>query len=150
MNENRVIFYKANDKIMTASVVYKNGIFWLTQKSMAELFKVSVDNIGLHLKNIYKEEELSKRTTIDRHKVIQKEGLRKVQREVLFYNLEAAMLVAFRIKTKEAKDFRKWVMKVMSNYMVKGFAIDDLLLKNTKPFGDSFYDELEEIVKETV
>ena len=122
--------------------------FWLTQKAMAELFDCSTDNISLHLKNIFREEELDEKSTTEFFSVVQKEGNRNVSRNVKCYNLDAIIAVGYRVNSKKATRFRQWATKILKEYIIKGFVLNDDMLKNGKPFGKDYFDELLERIRE--
>ncbi len=93
---------------MNVDVILKDDTIWLTQKGMAELFDCSSDNIGLHLKNIYLDEELLKEARTEKFSVVRKEGNRQVKRLLEFYNLDAIIAVGYRVNSKKATQFRMW------------------------------------------
>ena len=145
--EDRIILYQEDDRNVNVNVYYKNETYWLTQKSMAELFETSSDNISLHLKNIFSEEELSELSTTEEFSVVQKEGARNVKRMLKFYNLDAIIAVGYRVNSKKATKFRQWATKTLREYIIKGFALNDDMLKNGKPFGQDYFKELLERVR---
>ena len=145
--EDRIILYQEDDRNINVNVYYKNETYWLTQKSMAELFETSSDNISLHLKNIFSEEELSEFSTTEEFSVVQKEGARNVKRMLKFYNLDAIIAVGYRVNSKKATKFRQWATKTLREYIIKGFALNDDMLKNGKPFGQDYFKELLERVR---
>ena len=145
--EDRIILYQEDDRNINVNVYYKNETYWLTQKSMAELFETSSDNISLHLKNIFSEEELSEFSTTEEFSVVQKEGARNVKRMLKFYNLDAIIAVGYRVNSKKATKFRQWATKTLREYIIKGFALNDDMLKNGKPFGQDYFNELLERVR---
>ena len=125
--ETNFIIYKSEDGNVNVDVILKDDTIWLTQKGMAELFDCSSDNIGLHLKNIYLDEELLKEATTEKFSVVRKEGNRQVKRLL---------------------EFRMWATKTLKEYMIKGFVIDKEKMKNGPKFGKDYFDELLEIIKE--
>jgi hypothetical protein len=129
-------------------VCYANETFWLTQKAMAELFGCSSDNISLHLKNIYAEKELEEISTTEFFSVVQKEGTRDVSRQIKFFNLDAIIAVGYRVNSKQATAFRIWATKTLKEYITKGFVLNDDMLKNGRPFGKDYFDELLERIRE--
>lgn len=145
--EDRIILYQEDDRNVNVNVYYKNETYWLTQRSMAELFETSSDNISLHLKNIFFEEELSEFSTTEEFSVVQKEGARNVKRMLKFYNLDAIIAVGYRVNSKKATKFRQWATKTLREYIIKGFALNDDMLKNGKPFGQDYFKELLERVR---
>ena len=143
-----LILYQSENGNVQVEVLYDNEDFWLTQKTMAELFGCTSDNIGLHLKNIYKEKELNKDTTTEKISVVQKEGNRNVKRNVDFYSLDAIIAVGYRVNSKEATDFRIWATNTLKEYIKKGFVLNTELLKNGPKFGKDYFDELLVKIKE--
>ncbi len=117
------------------------GTVWFTQREMGELFGVSTDNIGLHLKNIYGDGELSQKATIEESSVVQTEGSRAVQRRVTLYNLDAILAVGYRVRSPRGVQFRRWASTVLKQYLLKGFTIDDERLKNPDGRPD-YFDEM--------
>lgn len=121
---------------------------WLTQRAMAQLFGCSTDNIGQHLKNIYREGELSAESTTEDFSVVQQEGTRQVQRQITFYNLDAIISIGYRVNSQKATRFRQWVTKVLNEYIRKGFVMDDERLKQGETiFGKDYFRELLERVR---
>ena len=130
MKESNILLYETNEGKINIDVILKDETIWLTQKSMAELFECSIDNIGLHLKNIYNDQELDIDSTTEKFSVVRKEGNRNVKRELEFYNLDAIIAVGYRVNSKKATKFRIWATKVLKEYMIKGVVMDDERLKN--------------------
>ncbi len=127
MNEenNKIIIYNAEDGQIKIEVKIKDETAWLSQKQMAELFDCSVDNIGLHLKNIYSEEELAENTTSEDSSAVQIEGGRSVKRPIRIYNLDAIISVGYRINSLRGTQFRIWATQKLKEYIVKGFVMND-------------------------
>lgn len=146
--EGEILFYKEDDKDINVSVLYKDDTFWMTQKAMAELFDCSSDNISLHLKNIYRDEELIQEATTELFSLVQKEGNRNVRRNAKCYNLDAIIAVGYRVNSKKATKFRQWATATLKEFITKGFVINDNMLKNGNPFGKDYFDELLEKIKE--
>lgn len=97
---------------------------WLNQRMIAEVFETSVDNIGLHLKNIYSEGELIEDSTTEESSVVQQEGARKVKRKIKFYNLDAIIAVGYRVNSKKATHFRQWATQILRSHLVEGYTIN--------------------------
>ena len=136
------------DTNIYVNVMFKEDTFWMTQKAMADLFECTTDNISLHLKNIYKEEELDENRTTEFFSVVQNEGQRNVKRKVKCYNLDAIIAVGYRVNSKKATRFRQWATKTLKEYITKGFVLNDDMLKNGRPFGKDYFDELLERIRE--
>lgn len=143
-----ILLYETEEGKVNVSVYYANETFWLTQKAMAELFDCSTDNISLHLKNIFSEGELIETSTTEEISVVHVEGTRQVKRKVKFYNLDAIIAVGYRVNSKKATHFRQWATNTLKEYIIKGFVLNDDMLKNGRPFGQDYFDELLERIKE--
>lgn len=146
--EDEIILYMTDSGKVAVSVRFENENFWMTQKAIAELFDVQIPAITKHLKNIYDEEELNREATVSKKEIVQIEGSREVSRQVDFYNLDAIIAVGYRVNSKKATRFRQWVTKTLHEYIQKGFVLNDDLLKNGKPFGKDYFDELLERIRE--
>ncbi len=147
-NELKFLMYKTPENDVSVNAIIKDETIWLTQKSMAELFDCSADNISLHLKNIYKEGELKEVSTTEDFSVVQKEGSRMVKRNQRFYNLDAIISVGYRVSSYRATQFRIWATSILKEYMIKGFVLDDERLKQgMTAFGKDYFRELLERVR---
>ena len=146
--EHEIVLYQVEDTNIYVNVMFKEDTFWMTQKAMADLFECTTDNISLHLKNIYKEEELDENRTTEFFSVVQNEGQRNVKRKVKCYNLDAIIAVGYRVNSKKATRFRQWATKTLKEYITKGFVLNDDMLKNGRPFGKDYFDELLERIRE--
>ena len=148
MNESNILLYETDEGKINVDVILKDETIWLTQKSMSELFECSTDNVGLHLKNIYNDQELDIDSTTEKFSVVRKEGNRNVKRKLDFYNLDAIIAVGYRVNSKKATKFRIWATKILKEYMIKGFVIDVEKMKNGPKFGKDYYNELLQTIKE--
>lgn len=148
IEQSEVLLYSTEDSKVHVSVAFYNETFWLTQKAMAELFDVDVSTINEHLKNIFSSRELDQDSTIGNFPIVQNEGKRTVRRTLAFYNLDAIIAVGYRVNSKAATQFRKWATASLKEYIIKGFILNDDMLKNGKPFGKDYFDELLERIKE--
>ena len=146
-----VLLYSDESGKEYISVVFKDETFWLTQKAMAELFDVQTPAISKHLKNIFADGELeenmvvSKMETTTRHGAIQ--GKTQTN-DTKFYNLDAIIAVGYRVNSKKATRFRQWATRTLKEYIQKGFVLNDDLMKNGRPFGKDYFDELLERIRE--
>lgn len=131
IQEQKIIFYSNDEATVTTDVYFVDETFWLSQKSMSKLFDVDVRTVNEHLENIYETEELSKDTTIRNFRIVQKEGNRNVNRNIMFNNLDAAISVGYRVNSKQATQFRKWATNTLTEYVTKGFVLND---KNLNQF----------------
>ena len=148
MKSGEILLYSDESGKAFVSVVFKDETFWLTQKAMAELFDVNVPAISRHLQNIYEEEELLRDATVSKMETVQNEGGRTVRRTLDFYNLDAIIAVVYRVNSKKATRFRQWATKTLKEYIQKGFVLNDELMKNGRPFGRDYFDELLERIRE--
>ena len=125
------LLYESDEGAVSINVVIDkdNETMWATQKTMAELFNVSKSTISEHLKHIFEEGELNKNSTVRKIRTVQIEGNREVKRQTTFYNLDAIISVGYRVNSKNATHFRIWATRVLKEFMVKGFVLDDELLK---------------------
>lgn len=145
---NDILLYSTANGGVKVEVLYEDETFWLSQKRMAELFGVESHTITYHLKEIFKSGELDENTTTRKIRVVQKEGNREVNREVDFYNLDAVIAVGYRVNSVQATRFRIWATKTLKEYIIKGFVLDDERLKQGKRFGQDYFTELLERIRE--
>ena len=136
-----LILYTTDDGKSQIQLRAKDQTVWLSQREVAELFDVSTDNVGLHLKNIYEDGELSREATTEESSVVQTEGTRQVQRPVTLYHLDAILAVGYRVRSPRGVQFRRWASTVLKEYLVKGFVMDDERLKNPDGRPD-YFDEM--------
>ena len=146
--ELNFLIYKSEDEDLSVNAYIKDETIWLTQKSMSELFGVNPQAITKHLQNIYNEGELEQAATCSKMEQVQDESGRVVRRETLFYNLDAIISVGYRVNSSRATHFRIWATKILKEYMIKGFVLDDDRLKQGETvFGKDYFRELLEHVR---
>ena len=136
-----LILYTTEDGRSQIKLRAKDQTVWLSQREMSELFDVSTDNVGLHLKNIYEDGELTREATTEESTVVQTEGTRQVQRPVTLYNLDAILAVGYRVRSPRGVQFRRWASTVLKEFLTKGFVMDDERLKNPDGRPD-YFDEM--------
>ena len=136
------LIFQIDSKDDGIQVVYKDETIWATQKAMAELFGCSTDNIGVHLKNIFQALELSKEATTEKISVVQQEGKRNVEREFLFYNLDAIISVGYRVNSIRATQFRQWCTFVLRQFAIRGYVIDKKRMENGSFIGEDYFEHL--------
>lgn len=136
-----LILYTTEDGKSRIQLRAKDQTVWLSQREMAQLFDVSADNIGLHLKNLYGDGELAREATTEESSVVQIEGEREVQRKLTLYNLDAILAVGYRVRSPRGVQFRRWASTVLKEYLLKGFVMDDERLKNPDGRPD-YFDEM--------
>ncbi len=138
--QGEVIIYQTDDGDTKIDVRFVDETVWLTQQQMAELFQSSRTNIVEHIKHIYEEGELDEESTCRNFRQVRLEGSRKVERELPYYNLDMIISLGYRVKSKIATNFRRWATKLLKEYMIKGFTMDDERLKNLG--GGNYWKEL--------
>ena len=129
MENNKIIIYQTEDGQTQIDVRLENETVWLTQSQMAELFERTPQNITMHISNAYKEGELDKIATCKEYLQVQQEGKRKVSRIVKYYDLDVIISVGYRVKSKRGTAFRIWARKVLKEYLVKGYAVNERIRK---------------------
>ena len=121
---------------------FEDGDLWLTQKAIGELYNCSIDNVSLHLKNIYNDFELDKNSTVEKFSIVQKEGTRDVKRNVQYYNLDAVISVGYRVNSDRAIQFRRWATYILKEFSKKGYIIDKKRMANGAFFDEDYYGSL--------
>lgn len=140
-----ILLYNNGGEKEFVSVIFQDETFWLSQKGMAELFDTSKQNISLHMKNCFAEEELDKESVVKDFLTTAADGKNyKTQH----YNLDAIIAVGYRVNSKKATRFRQWATKTLKEYITKGFVLNDEMLKNGRSFGRDYFDELLERIRE--
>ena len=129
MEENKILIYQTEDGQTQIDVRLENDTVWLTQAQMVDLFQTTKQNVSLHVGNVFKEGELEQEATVKEYLTVQKEGKRDVTRQVKYYNLDVIISVGYRVKSKRGTDFRIWARKVLKDYLVKGYAVNERIRK---------------------
>lgn len=143
MEHSEILLYSDENGKEFVNVVFMDETFWLTQVGMAELFDSSKSNISEHLSHIFEEEEL------DKGSCMRKFGISEFStKPTNFYNLDAIIAVGYRVNSKKATRFRQWATNTLKEYIQKGFVLNDELMKNGRPFGKDYFDELLERIRE--
>ena len=145
MQTKNILLFSSTDKKAKVSVFFQDGTFWLTQKAMAELFGVNVPAISKHLKNIFETGELEAISVVSKMETTASDGKNY---ETTFYRLGAILAVGYRVNSAQATDFRKWATQTLNEFIIKGFVMDDERLKQGKSFGQDYFDELLERIRE--
>jgi len=145
MQTKNILLFSTTDKKAKVSVFFQDGTFWLTQKAMAELFGVNVPAISKHLKNIFETGELEAISVVSKMETTASDGKNY---ETTFYRLEAILAVGYRVNSAQATDFRKWATQTLNEFIIKGFVMDDERLKQGKSFGQDYFNELLERIRE--
>lgn len=145
MSTSELVIYEAPDGRIKIDVRLEDETVWLTQAQMAELFQVKTQNITMHLKNIYAAAELSEAATCKEFLQVQTEGVRQVERQRKYYNLDAIISVGYRIQSHVATQFRIWATQRLKEYIIKGFALNDDRFKNGQSM--NYFAELQERIR---
>ena len=144
-NLNNIVLYQNETGSKIIEVLYDSEDFWLTQKTMAELFSVKVNTINYHLKEIFNSGELEEDSVIRKIRITANDGKKY---NTSFYSLDAIIAVGYRVNSFEATQFRKWATNTLKEYIKKGFVVNTELLKNGPKFGKDYFDELLLKIKE--
>ena len=145
-NKGDIVIYKTQDGLTKINVKFEDETVWLSQQQMALLFQTSRTNIVEHIKHIYEEGELEQLSTCRNFRQVQTEGNRKVEREILFYNLDMIISLGYRVKSIVATQFRRWATELIKEYLKKGYALDDNRLKELG--GGDYWKELLERIRD--
>ncbi|WP_205942648.1 virulence RhuM family protein [Pedobacter psychroterrae] len=130
MQTDQIIIYQTTDGQTAIDVKLENETIWLTQAQIVSLFKSSKANISEHLKHIYSTGELEETSTVRKFRTVQKEGIREITRESNHYNLDAIISLGYRVNSKRGTQFRIWANKVLKEYLIKGYSINEKRLKD--------------------
>ena len=151
VNGGEILLYQNGAEKEVVNVVFHDENFWLTQKGMAEQFGVKVPAISQHLKNIFLDEELDESMVVSKMEITTPHGAIEGKTQTIeanFYNLDAIIAVGYRVNSKKATRFRQWATKTLKEYIQKGFVLNDEMMKNGRPFGRDYFDELLERIRE--
>lgn len=143
--ESEIIFYQGDDGNIRIEVFYHDETFWMTQKSISELFGVQRPAITKHIKNIFESGELIENSVCS---ILEHTADDGKQYKTTFYNLDVIIAVGYRVNSNKATKFRIWATKVLKEFITKGFVLDDERLKQGKQFGKDYFDELLERIRE--
>jgi hypothetical protein len=146
---SEMILYQTEDGLARVQLRATDGSAWLTQAEIAELFATTKQNVSLHAKNIVEERELDEAATVKESLTVQTEGSRQVQRSTILYSLPMILAIGYRVKGPRGTQFRQWATAHLSEYLVKGFVMDDERLKNPPGQGQKdYFDELLERIRD--
>lgn len=122
--ENEIIIYQPNNLSIRFNVILEDESVWLTQRQIVELFNSSKANISEHISNVFSTKELNENSTVRKFRTVQVEGNRKVNRDLLHYNLDVIISVGYRVNSKQGTQFRIWATKVLKNHLLKGYTVN--------------------------
>ena len=146
-NENNIVFYTDDEDNVKVEVVLQDENVWLNIESLTRLFKIDRTGITRHINNIYKDEELEENSTCAKIAQVQKEGNRSVTRNIAYYNLDMIISIGFRINSKPAIKFRTWANKIIKEYMIQGFSLNEERFLKGKKSDQEYFKRLLEKIK---
>lgn len=142
---SELILYTSDDGKTRLQLRVEADSIWLSQMEIAELFQTTKQNVSLHAKNIFEDNELSLEATVKESLTVQTEGTRQVQRKLSYYNLDLILAIGYRVRSSRGVQFRQWASTHLKEFLLKGFVMDDERLKN--PVGWDYFDELLERIR---
>lgn len=153
MNENlentgKILIYQTEKGDTKIDVFFEEDTIWMTQKSICELYQVTKSSISEHISNIYKDGELEESSTVRKFRTVETEGIREVTRDRDFYNLDMVLAIGYRVRSNVGIHFRRWASGILTEYMKKGFVLNDERLRSPKEFGADYLDELLERIRD--
>ncbi|PKL70919.1 MAG: hydroxyacid dehydrogenase [Methanomicrobiales archaeon HGW-Methanomicrobiales-1] len=143
-----MLFYQSENGTSRIEVRLEEGTVWLTQALLAELYQITKQNVSLHIRNILAEGEHSRTATVKEYLTVQNEGTRTVQRSIEYYNLDMILAIGYRVRSPRGTQFRRWATERLSEYLIKGFVLDDERLREGKSIGADYFDELLERIRD--
>jgi hypothetical protein len=147
--QSNLILYQTEDGRTRIQCRFENETVWLTQALMSELFHIGVNTVNHHLKEIYDDGELQREATIRNYRIVRLEGSREVTREIEHYSLPVILAIGYRVRSHRGTQFRQWATARLTEYLVKGFTMDDERLKNPPGLGQTdYFDELLERIRD--
>lgn len=147
-NTGKILIYQNEKGDTKIDVYFEEDTIWMTQKAMCELYQVAKSSVSEHIGNIFKDGELEPEATVRKFRTVQTEGTRQVTRERDYYNLDMILAVGYRVRSNVGIHFRRWASGVLTEYMKKGFALNDERLRNPREFGVDYFDELLERIRD--
>ena len=144
----RILIYQTEKGDTRIDVYFEEDTIWMTQKAMGELYQVARSSISEHITHIFSDGELDPQSTVRKFRTVQTEGHRQVARERDYYNLDMILAVGYRIRSNVGIHFRHWASGILTEYMKKGFVLNDERLRNPKEFGADYFDELLERIRD--
>lgn len=143
---SELILYTTDDGRTQLHLRVEGDSIWLSQLEIAELFQTTKQNVSLHAKNIFEDNELDSVATVKDSLTVQSEGKRQVKRKISYYNLDLILAIGYRVRSSRGVQFRQWASTHLKEFLIKGFVMDDERLKN--PGGWDFFDELLERIRD--
>jgi hypothetical protein len=148
VTRSQILFYQSEDGTSRIEVRLEEGTVWLSQALIAELYQITKQTTGHHIRSIFEEKELSMEATVRQYLTVQTEGSRTVKRSIEYYNLDMILSIGYRVRSHRGTQFRRWATERLSEYLIKGFVIDDERLREGKSIGADYFDELLERIRD--
>ncbi len=148
VTRSQILFYQSEDGTSRIEVRLEEGTVWLSQALIAELYQITKQTTGHHIRNIFDENELSPEATVRQYLTVQTEGSRTVQRSIEYYNLDMILAIGYRVRSHRGTQFRRWATERLREYLIKGFVLDDERLKEGRSIGADYFDELLERIRD--
>ncbi len=148
VTRSQILFYQSEDGTSRIEVRLEEGTVWLSQALIAELYQITKQTTGHHIRNIFDEKELSPEATVRQYLTVQSEGSRTVQRSIEYYNLDMILAIGYRVRSHRGTQFRRWATERLREYLIKGFVLDDERLKEGRSIGADYFDELLERIRD--
>jgi len=145
LTRSRILFYQSEDGSSRIEVRLEEGTVWLTQALIAELYQTTIPNINIHIRNIIKDGELSPDSVIKDYLTTAADGKNY---RTLYYNLDMILAIGYRVRSHRGTQFRRWATERLREYLIKGFVMDDLRLKEGRSIGEDYFDELLERIRD--
>lgn len=147
-NTGKILIYQNEKGATKIDVYFEEDTIWMTQQAMCDLYQVAKSSISEHISHIFKDGELEPQATVRKFRTVQLEGNRQVTRERDYYNLDMILAVGYRVRSGVGIHFRRWASEVLTEYMKKGFVLNDERLREPKEFGADYFDELLERIRD--
>lgn len=147
-NAGKILIYQNEKGDTKIDVYFEDDTIWMTQSAMCDLYQVAKSSISEHISHIFKDGELDPQATVRKFRTVQLEGARQVTRERDCYNLDMILAVGYRVRSNVGMHFRRWASNVLTEYMKKGFVLNDERLRNPQEFGADYFDELLERIRD--
>ena len=148
MELGNILIYQTEKGDTRIDVFFQNEDIWMNQSAIAKLYNTTPQNITMHIRNIYADGELDEFSTCKEFLQVQTEGNRQIKRKKKHYNFKMILAIGYRVRSNVGMHFRNWASHILEEYSRKGFAMDDERLKNPKQFGEDYFDELLERIRE--
>jgi len=148
VTHSQILFYQSENGTSHIEVRLEEGTVWLTQALIAELYQITKQNVSHHIKNILGDGELSQAATVKEYLTVQTEGSRTVKRSIEYYNLDMILAIGYRVRSHRGTQFRRWATERLSEYLIKGFVLDDERLREGRSIGADYFDELLERIRD--